>query len=152
MNETIELPWTMKINWFIWWLGLIFSLGLYYLLLDEFLKTKTFTPIYFIPISIGALILIFLPRSIKCSEEGVSITHFIGWSEMVLWKDIKEAQIGKIVQIYRGSPYTTNFLSIKTKSGKVIKINFQFFNLGDIPKLLRLLRANTVGADLEYSI
>lgn len=152
MNETIELPWKMKIYWFFGWFGGFFSFGLYFLLLNEFLKTKTLTSGYFIPISIGTSILIFLPRSTKCSEKGISITHCFGRSEMVSWEDIKAAQIGKSVQVYRGSTYTTNFLTINTKSGKILKITFQFFNTADIPVLLRLLRTNAVGAVLEYSV
>ena len=69
MNENIELPWSVKINRFIWWLGLIVPLGLYYLLLDELLKTKTFTPVIFIPISIGALILFFCPDRLNVQKK-----------------------------------------------------------------------------------
>lgn len=152
MNEPIELPWALKINPFIRWPSVIFALWIYYSLLDEYLKTRMFTPVYFIPISIGAFIFMFFPRSIKCVTEGISITHCIGWTEIILWEDIKTAQIGKKVRLYRGAQYITNFLSIKAKSGRTIDITFQFFNPEKIPTLFRILSANTVKAVIDCSI
>ncbi len=152
MNDSIVLPWTMEMNWFYKWSSTITSLFLFSNTTFDLLTKNPYgtTPdAAFIPITVGIVILFGVIRSVRCSEEGITITRGFIWSKSSSWKNINFAEIKNAVLYYRGVPSRYLMLTIKTNEKRTIKLKSHLFRLKDIETLAGLLRKKATRAVLR---
>lgn len=149
MNETIELPWVMRLNFFYRLLGVVAVIFLIICPLADLWVSDKFSFVYFIPIIASVLFLYGFIRSVKCTDECITIIRGFIWSRAITWKSIKVVEMRNGFSFFRVINISYIYLSITTEDDKKYKMTFEYFCNKDIETLAELLKANAIGASLN---